>query len=68
MKTARILHNNRIVEVQQTLYDLAIIHEHTNLAKNNTKKTIYEVLMRIRKRSKKYANLKLTAGVLYEGD
>ena len=44
MTTTRILYNNRIVEVQQTLYDLAIIYEHTNLAKSNTKKQYMRLL------------------------
>jgi len=50
-------------------YDLAIVYEHTNLADTNTKQTFIEHNRMIRDRTKKYENLRLTAGPLYrEGD
>ena len=47
-------------------HDLAIIHEHCNLADENEKSCFFDAVKMIRKRSAKYENLKLTAGPLYE--
>ena len=52
-------------EIKQMKYDLAIVHEHTNLSTANTKEIFYEALQMIRRRTKKYANLRMTAGPLY---
>lgn len=49
-------------------YDLAIVYEHTNLSADNTKETFYEALQMIRGRTKKYEDLRATAGPLYSGN
>lgn len=49
-------------ENEQLKYDLAIVHEHTNLADSNTKETFTSANKMIRSRTEKYANLELTAG------
>lgn len=55
-------------ENRQIKYNLAIIHEHTNLSDSNLKKTFTDASRRIRKRSEKYSNLEITAGPLYDGE
>lgn len=52
-------------ENEQMKHDLAVVHEHTNLAESNTKKTFVRTNRMIRCRTKKYADLQLTAGPLY---
>ena len=52
-------------ENTQMKYDLAIIHEHTNLAKNNTKESFMDAVYMIRTRTKRYEDLEATAGPLY---
>lgn len=57
---------NLLLENQKMNRDLAIIHEHTNLAEDNSKDTFIDAVKMIRKRSEKYENIKLTAGPLYK--
>jgi len=54
-------------ETDKLKYDLAIIHEHTNLADSNDKQTFIDANKMIRNRTEKYANLEITAGPIYEG-
>ena len=53
-------------ENEKLKIDLAIVHEHTNLAESNSKKAIYEEMQMIRRRTAKYSDLRRTAGPLYE--
>lgn len=63
MNTTEI--NKLLAENRQMKYDLAIVYEHTNLADCNTKKSFVDANQMIRNRTKKYENIRLTAGLLY---
>lgn len=57
--------NKLLAENKQMKYDLAIVREHTNLADSNTIESFIDANRMIRNRTKKYENLRLTAGPLY---
>lgn len=56
------------IQIDKMKYDLAIIHEHTNLVDENEKEAFVEAVKMIRNRSSEYENLRETAGPLYDGE